>query len=120
MSTTVKVSTALLEKAFESCSIQTLKLDLLQSTAKVFQWRGKAWTFTSGVSFHHQWESIRIREVVPVALWEKPFNIDDRRTYTGLRFRLKGTRETWVMTENEVRLVPDPDASPLPVQPELL
>ena len=66
--------------------------------------------------------SIIIREVVPVTLWDQPYNDIDAQGgqyYLGGRFYPKGKpKETWVMTRNSLDLIPDLNALPPPTQAE--
>ena len=112
-------------KTFASqSSTRTLDMhDPLYSIGEIIQWRGKAWLCTGYVSFRHKVRSLDLREVLPISMWNKPFNDLKKRGsayYTGGRFHPKGSpRETWVMTEKEIRLEPDPEAVPPLVQQEL-
>ena len=57
-------------------------------------------------------------------LWDQPYNDIDARAgeyYLGGRFYPKGQpKETWVMTGNFLDLIPDPNASPAPIQQLLI
>ena len=115
------VSPEFLDTIFKKIACGSLNMhDSTRSFAEIFQWHGKAWVATGGTSYKHKAERVEIQEVVPAALWDRPYNDINKSGpdfYLGGRFYPKGKpKETWVMTDNEVVLKPDPDASPLPVQ----
>ena len=114
----------LLETFASKSSVGTLDMhDPIYSIGEIIQWRGKAWLCTGYLSFRHTVRSLDLREVLPISMWNKPFNDLQKRGsayYTGGRFHPKGKpAETWVMTAHELCLGPNPDATPLPVQQEL-
>lgn len=116
-----RVSQRLLEEFAAKSATSSLNMhDPTRSTAKIIRWRGKAWICTGYVISYHKITSLKLREVLPVSMWSKPFNDLKKRGpeyYTGGRFCPKGRRgETWVMTAKEIRLVPDPNTAPLLVQ----
>ncbi len=117
----VLVSPDFLQKIFEKIACGLLNMyDPTRSSAEIFQWRGKAWIATGGTSYKHKAERVEIQEVVPVALWDRPYNDINKSGpdfYLGGRFSPKGkSKETWVMTGNHLDLIPDPDAPPALVQ----
>ncbi len=122
MTEEVSVSTEFIEKAFSKIACGTLDMhDPTCSIAETFLWRGKVWIAVSGVSSEFKPKSVTIREVVPAAFWEKPFNdinARGKKYYLGGRFSPPRKRhQTWVITERIVVLRPDPSLSKVkPVQ----
>ena len=116
----------LIEAFADKASAKTLNMhDPTRSMAEIIVWRQKTWVCTGYVSSAEKGvHKLDLREVVPLAMWDKPFNDLDLRGlayYTGGRFHPKGKpAETWVMTEHEIQLRPDPAAAPLPVQERLV
>jgi hypothetical protein len=117
----IPVPVAFLESLWEKIACASLNMyDPTQSSAEIFQWRGKAWISTGGQSYQQTPEKVEIREVVPDALWDHPYNDTNKSGpdfYLGGRFHPKGNRsETWVMTGNEINLAPEKTPSITPVQ----
>lgn len=106
---TVPVPYSFMEYAAEHISCSTLDMhDQKRSRAKVFQWQGKTWTGTGGVS-QQKWLQIEIREVVTIDRYTGPPHDIKKRGpdyYLGGMFKCKNGH-TWAMTDNKVVLKPD-------------
>ncbi len=106
-----------LKEIYEKVACASLNMhDPTHSSAEIFQWRGKAWIATGGLSSGKKGIlSVAIREVVPEALWDQPYNginARGRAFYLGGRFYPKGNRkETWVMTDNHLNFLPGPEVT---------
>lgn len=106
----LRVSQTFLDACAEQISCGTLNMHTpKKSRGKVIEWGGRTWIAISGRSqglYHYQ--EVDLRECVLEEEYKGPPNNPEKSGnafYTGGRFQFKG--QTWVMTENEIRLVPE-------------